>query len=80
MSINGTISEKNLRGTCNTGTNNTLTWTYEDLPQEMKDLGFQYKCKVRDKKGDEWRYVTPNVARRHRLCGLRDCRANSGHS
>ena len=62
VSINGTNLGKNLRGTCNTGTNNTLTWTYEDLPQEMKDLGFQYKCKVRDKKGDEWRYVTPNVA------------------
>ena len=61
VSLNGTNLGKDLRGTCNTGTNNTLTWTYEDLPQEMQALGFRYQCKIRDNKGGEWRYVTPSV-------------------
>ena len=62
VSLNGVNLGKYLRGACYTGSSNTLTWTFDELAQEMKDLGFSYKCKVRDNKGGTWRYVTPTYS------------------
>lgn len=59
VSLNGKNLGQDMRGTVEIGTNNTLTWTFDDLEQEFKDLGFSYKISVRDNKGGAWKEVTP---------------------
>lgn len=55
--LNGVSLGTNLKGTCITGATNTLKWTFDDLDPELKELGFYYNCKVKDRKDGSWRTV-----------------------